>query len=136
MFIVFEVYKIFYPNILRKQKSESIMTEEISILESQDVIADHQRSQDHCPADARPSVQPVSSSTAVSKVKNDRKRKSEDTRRTLNGVISKLNECFNEMNSVWANNPRNTNLSLISGEILKVRELVSDELDKLNEPEG
>ena len=108
------------------------MTEEVSIFESSDVIAEHQESL----VEARPSVQSVSSSTTVSKVKNDRKRKSEDTRRTLNGVISKLNECFNEMNSVWANNPRNTNLSLISGEILKVRELVSDELDKLHEHEG
>ena len=97
------------------------------IFETPDLIRDSQNSL----AGASSVVQQSSPSTTVSKAKNDKKRKSEATRHTLDGVFSKLTECFNEMNSVWANNPRNTNLSLISGEILKVRELVSDELEKL-----
>ena len=83
--------------------------------------------------ETRPIVQQVVSSTTGNKDKNKRKRKSEATQTSLNGVIAKLNECFNEINSVWAQNPRNSSLSLIPAEILKVRELVSDELEKFTE---
>ena len=83
--------------------------------------------------ETRPIVQQVVSSTTGNKEKNKRKRKSEAAQTSLNGVIAKLNECFNEINSVWAQNPRNSSLSLIPAEILKVRELVSDELGKFIE---
>ena len=83
--------------------------------------------------ETRPIVQQVVSVTAGNKEKNKRKRKSQAAQVALNGVIAKLNECFNEINSVWAQNPRNTSLSLIPGEILKVRELVSDELEKFTD---
>ena len=83
--------------------------------------------------ETRPIVQQVVSSTTGNKDKNKRKRKTEAAQTSLNGVIAKLNECFNEINSVWAQNPRNSNLSLIPAEILKVRELVSDELEKFTE---
>ena len=83
-----------------------------------------------------PVVERVVSLTAENKgnkEKNKRKRKSEAAQVSLSGVVAKLNECFNEINSVWAQNPRNTSLSLIPAEILKVRELVSDELEKFTE---
>ena len=83
--------------------------------------------------ETRPIVQQVVSSTTGNKDKNKRKRKSEAAQASLNGVIAKLNECFNEINSVWAQNPRNSSLSFIPAEILKVRELVSDELEKFTE---
>ena len=83
--------------------------------------------------ETQPIVQQVVSLSVENKEKNKRKRKSEAAQVSLSGVIAKLNECFNEINSVWAQNPRNASLSLIPVEILKVRELVSDELEKFTE---
>ena len=106
--------------------SSNITVNEVSCLETK---VDQQPEQ----VETQPIVQQVVSLSAENKEKNKRKRKSEAAQVSLSGVVAKLNECFNEINSVWAQNPRNTSLSLIPAEILKVRELVSDELEKFTE---
>ena len=108
--------------------SSNITVNEVSCLETK---VDQQPEQ----VETQPIVQQVVSLSAENKEKNKRKRKSEAAQVSLSGVVAKLNECFNEINSVWAQNPRNTSLSLIPAEILKVRELVSDELEKFTESE-
>lgn len=108
--------------------SSNITVNEVSCLETK---VDQQPEQ----VETQPIVQQVVSLSAENKEKNKRKRKSEAAQVSLSGVVAKLNECFNEINSVWAQNPRNTSLSLIPAEILKVRELVSDELEKFAESE-
>ena len=109
--------------------SSNITVDEVSCLETK---VDQQPEQ----VETQPIVEQVVSLTAEhkgNKEKNKRKRKSEAAQVSLSGVVAKLNECFNEINSVWAQNPRNASLSLIPAEILKVRELVSDELEKFTE---
>ena len=106
--------------------SSNITVNEVSCLETK---VDHQPEL----VETQPIVEQVVSLSAENKEKNKRKRKSEAARVSLNGVVAKLNECFNEINSVWAQNPRNSSLSLLPAEILKVRELVSDELEKFTE---
>ena len=106
--------------------SSNITVNEVSCLETK---VDRQPEQ----VETQPIVEQVVSLTAENKEKNKRKRKSEAAQVSLSGVVAKLNECFNEINSVWAQNPRNASLSLIPAEILKVRELVSDELEKFTE---
>ena len=106
--------------------SSNITVNEVSCLETK---VDQQPEQ----VETQPIVQQVVSLSAENKEKNKRKRKSEAAQVSLSGVVAKLNECFNEINSVWAQNPRNSSLSLIPAEILKVRELVSDELEKFTE---
>ena len=106
--------------------SSNITVNEVSCLETK---VDHQPEL----VETQPIVEQVVSLSAENKEKNKRKRKSEAAQVSLSGVVAKLNECFNEINSVWAQNPRNSSLSLIPAEILKVRELVSDELEKFTE---
>ena len=121
-----------YPKPKMKPSSISKMTSSNEIVVALPCL-DTKIDQEPEVVEVRPIVQQVVSSTTGNKDKNKRKRKSEAAQTSLNGVIAKLNECFNEINSVWAQNPRHSSLSLIPAEILKVRELVSDELEKFTE---
>ena len=121
-----------YPKPKMKSSSTSKVTSSNEIVEELPCL-DTKIDQELELVETRPIVQQVVSSTTGNKDKNKRKRKSEAAQASLNGVIAKLNECFNEINSVWAQNPRNSSLSFIPAEILKVRELVSDELEKFTE---
>ena len=121
-----------YPKPKMKSSSTSKVTSSNEIVEELPCL-DTKIDQEPKLVETGPVVQQVVSSTTGNKDKNKRKRKSEAAQASLNGVIAKLNECFNEINSVWAQNPRNSSLSFIPAEILKVRELVSDELEKFTE---
>ena len=115
-----------------EQESNNPMTNEVPCLDIK-TAADKQIELIETRPMDQAMVQQVISFEAGNRDKNKRKRKSEAARVSLNGVITKLNECFNEINSVWAQNPKNASLSLIPGELLKVRELVSDELEKFTD---